>query len=269
MNHWIFKLSLLIMLIILNVIPKTILVSVADEIISTEILPHGGSNMIDEVLVNNNNNILDSPGEKHKNHRRELLSNVIAVENDYLYPKNREMICAGLTSNQTCVTNGTELRNAIEGPCHEQSICPDDEIYLLIPRSYNLVVEKEIVIREGLTVHLHSYRGEATISSNNKISRILRVSGTLYANSINFMDGKGALHFDGGVSKGYLNHCTFVNSVDTNTNGTVILNEGELYLYDCQFSPVSNQAPIDNIGTLKQEPNYDIEYDGIDYISRL
>ena len=107
MNHWIFKLSLLIMLIILNVIPKTILVSVADEIISNEILPHGESNMIDEVLVN------------------------------------------------------------------------------------------------------------------------------------------------------------------TNTNGTVILNEGELYLYDCQFSPVSNQAPIDNIGTLKQEPNYDIEYDGIDYISRL
>ena len=205
--------------------------------------------------------------ERTRYHRREL-AEIQPIQNDYLHPKMREMVCSGLTSNETCITNGTELRNALEGPCHEQQICAESKVYLLIPTTYNVLVEKEIVIREGLTVHLRSHRGEATISGKNKTNRIFRVSGTLYATDINFADGQGAIHIDGGISKVYLNHCTFINSDDTSTKGTVILNEGELHMYDCHFSP-HHQAPIDNAGILKVEPNYEIDYDVIDYISRL
>ena len=208
------------------------------------------------------------PVERTRDHRRELAA-IQPTEHDYLHPRSREMICDGLASNETCITNGTELRNAIEGPCHEQQICSESKVRLMIPTTYNILVEKEIVIREGLSVHLRSHRGAATISGKNKTNRIFRVSGTLYATDINFADGQGAIHLDGGISKVYLNHCTFINSDDTNTKGTVILNEGELHLYDCHFSPVRSQAPIDNVGILKMEPNYEIDYDVIEYISRL
>lgn len=206
--------------------------------------------------------------------RRSLIAAGINVPNDYLHPRRREQLCAGLKVGEVCATNATELQGTIER-CKESQVCSSDiannvldvrdDIRIMIPRSSQITVNDEIVVRNHLTVHLDSHEGEATVLAGGS-HRIFLVRGILYANRINFQNGYasthgGAIHLADGSSKAYINHCTFLGNSAAD-GGTVIWNEGVLHMTNVLFSPPPlSIAPVYNDGILKQDPLYEVEED--------
>ena len=190
----------------------------------------------------------------------------VVIPNDYLHPKRRELLCEGLEPREGCVTNSTELRMSIEF-CKESEVCEPGEVWIMIPASTNIELEQEMVIRQGLIVHINSYEGEITISGT-KQNRLFRVSGTLYANRVTFKDGYsnthgGAIHLAHGDAYAYINHCAFIGN-DAADGGSVVWNEGVLHMSNSLFSPAhSTIAPIYNDGILHMHPLQEIDDDTI------
>lgn len=209
----------------------------------------------------------DEEQKKEKEKRGRKLGGMptgVVIPNDYLHPKRRELLCEGLEPGEVCVTNSTELRMSIEF-CQETELCEPGEVRIMIPASTTIELEQEVVIRQGLIVHISSYEGEITISGT-KQNRLFRVSGTLYANRVTFKDGYssthgGAIHLAHGDAYAYINHCAFIGN-DAADGGSVVWNEGVLHMSNSFFSPAqSTIAPIYNDGILHMHPLQEIDDD--------